>query len=394
MLKTVHISTTPSSKRLLKIWTQRYTPDLSPLTSKLSTSAAYASLSTASSVEHRALTAAKLGDFLVEIRCQMAEIQTNFLYSYLPHIVNSSEAHQLSQYASFIYKKLIEIYQQPSNTFSGAKLPITTVTNTLNSSLANWGIPAIEELAKVVEPLLLEYQERHIASKDFRTLGFITTLLNFSNEFLLKKLTPPEQVLIKPYLQFIEEQVALPWERVCAAVASYTVASPEFILVEQMLPQASEIAQVVHHKLVTSLPHHHSRRGGLADPGITHSCLRDLQMFQAYIWLCFLEKSLAPIEDELVDLCVMVMTGVKVKWEMIELSNATLCEEILSHLTPEQKSLVEPYTNGLQQIFLKEKHRFQLTPHYFDLSAEQQKRFQIRGPGSFFYPKHLIGIVD
>jgi hypothetical protein len=394
VLKTAHISNTPSVKRLLKIWAQRYTPDLSPLTSKLDTASAYASLSAVSSVKNRAVTAAKLGDFLVEIRCQMAEIQTNFLYSYLPHIVNSSEARQLSRYASLIYKKMMEMYQQPSNAASLAEMPTNQDINSLNNWLATLGIPIIEKLATEIEPLLLEYQEQHLASKDWRTLGFITTLLNFSNEFMLKKLTPPEQVLMKPYFQFIEEQVALPWERVCAAAASYSLASPEFIVVEQMLPHASEIAQIVYHKLVKLLPHHYSRRGGLQEPGIIHSCLRDLQMFQAYLWLCFLEKNLAPIEEELLDLCVMVMTGVKVKWEMIELCNEILCEEILSYLTPEQQSLVKPYTNGLQQAFKKEQNRFQITPNYFELSAEQQKRFQTRGPGSFFYPKHLIGIVD
>lgn len=391
MLKTAHISTTSSVKRLLKIWAQRYTIDLSPLTAKLNTASAYANLAAASSVENRAITAAKLGDFLVEIRCQMAEIQTNFLYSYLPHIVNSSEAHQLSHHASFIYKKLMEIYQE---SFDAASLAEVSINTPIQTSVANLGLPAIEKLATELNPLLLEYQEQHIASKDWRTLGFITTLLNFSNEFLLKKLTLSEQVLIKPYFQFIEEQVALPWERVCAAAASYTLASPEFMLVEKMLPQADEIAQIVYLKLVKSLPYHYSRRGGLEEPGVKHSCLRDLQMFQAYLWLCFLEKSHEPIEKELVDLCAMVLTGVKVKWEMIEVCNKILCEEIHSHLTLEQQSLLKPYTDGLQEAFKNEQHRFQINRHDFQLSDEQQKRFQIRGPGSFFYPKNLIGIVD
>jgi hypothetical protein len=53
-------------------------------------------------------------------------------------------------------------------------------------------------------------------------------------------------------------------------------------------------------------------------------------MFQAYLWLCLVEEILDPIKDELVKLCVMVMTGVDVKWEMTERWNELLADEVLS----------------------------------------------------------------
>jgi hypothetical protein len=372
MLVTAKLVNTPTVERLAQVWANRYVPDLSTLRSPGS-GITVSELVEAASPEGRASTAAKLEDFLVALKCQMAVIQAKFLFAYIPNIVDLSESKRLAHFASLVYKKLIEVYQESSS--AAAKVTTISLSAALNSqgnsqenSLSSWGMPAIEKLATVLEPVLLEYQEQHIASKDWRTLGFITTLLNFSNKLILSKLsnselttrrlTPSEQVLIKPYVQFIEEQVALPWQRVCAAAASHQLESPAFILVKQMLPLSQEIALSCYRRLVQLLPHHRSRRGGLDDPGITHSCLRDLEMFQAYLWLCVLEETIAPIEQELVELCVMVMTGVDVKWEMTEVWNQVLASEVLARVTPDQKTLLLPYTQGLQQAFLKQRDRF------------------------------------
>jgi hypothetical protein len=255
-------------------------------------------------------------------------------------------------------------------------------------------MPPIAELATELEPLLLQFQKHHVASQDCRTVGFLTTLLNFSNRLIPDKLTLPEQILIQPYLKFVEEQVALPWQRICAAAAWYQTDSPTFQLVEQMLPQSGEIAQAVYPKLVQLLPNHRSRRGKLNDPGITHSCLRDLEMFQAYLWLCFLEKSMMPIEQELVDLCVMVMTGVKVKWEMTELWNKLLTEEILSRVTPQQKLLLLPYTTRMQQAFSKQQMSFWITSEDNQLLSEQKSLNPLPAQRSFYFPAAPVSIVE
>lgn len=393
MLKTTNLPKTPSVNRLVKLWAQRYTPDLSLLASEPDQPSAYAALSIAASPEGRAATAVKLNQRLIEIKCQMAAIETNCLYAYVPKVVDFSDAKILAPYAFEIYKKLIDIYQQSADTTSSYTLTSwMAAANSNEVSLTSWGIPTVDKLAKQLEPLLIAFQGQHIASKDWRTLGFITTLLNFSNKLIPERLTVPEQILIKPYLRFVEEHVALPWQRVCAAAARHQLDSSAFILVEQMLPQALEIARTVYYKLVQLLPNHRSRRGGLEDPGITHSCIRDLQMFQGYLWLCLLEDSMNPIEHELVDLCVMVMTGVKVKWEMTELWNKLLMEEILSRITLGQKSMLQPYASAMEKAFTKEHLRFHITPEDTQLSSEQPSPFQDRG--AFFFPSSPRAQVD
>lgn len=371
MLVAVNYIKTPSVERLVKLWAERYKPDLSSLSSVTDDTPFYGELIKAASPEGRALTASKLHNRLVTIKCQMAGIQTNALYSYIPNIVDLSEANRLTNFALLVYMKLLEIYQDPSPTAAEEKALISTAATTSGEgsfsswqmlSIEAWGMPGIQEIAAGIEPILLEFQQEHILSKDWRTLGFITTLLNFSNKLLVlsQKLTPQEQLLIHPYFRFIEEQVALPWQRVCIAAAKYQVDSPTFKLVEQLFPVSQDIAQTVYSQLIQLLPNHRSRRGDLTDPGVTHSCLRDLEMFQAYLWLCLLEDNMAPIELELVDLCLMVLPGVKVKWEMIELCNKLLAEEIIARLTPSQRNLIQPYTDGLQQAFLKQRDRFAL----------------------------------
>ncbi|NEU73919.1 hypothetical protein PI95_015480 [Hassallia byssoidea VB512170] len=349
MLKTSQPVKTPTVDRLLNLWAQRYTVDLSSLS--LENGASAEELLKASSPEGRALTATKLKDNVLDINCNMAWIQTKTLYSYIPNILDLNEAKRITQFAFRVYRKVLEIYQKQSiNTGSVS-------VESKDNSLTLWAIPAIEELAYALEPILLVFQEQHIASKDWRALGFLTTQLNFSNSLILKKLTPCEKILLASYLNFVEEQVAMPWQRVCNQSAKYKFNSPEFMIVEQMLPAARDIAQSVYNRLVELLPNHRSRRGKLNDSGVTHSCLRDLNMFQAYLWLCFLEGSMASFEEELLPLCEMVVEGVEIKWEMTEKWCQVLGDEIIRRVNPEQKALLLPYTERMQEIFLQKRSR-------------------------------------
>jgi len=356
MLKTTNIVNTPSVERLIKLWQKRYTPKL-PSVYMWQNQSLHQQLLTTASPAGRALTVTKLHKQIVKIRCELAGIQTNALYSYIPNIVNLWEARRLTQFSYQIYLKILDIYQKPSST-------IFSKTDHLSSasvSVVSLGAPAIEELATALEPLLLEFQERHKTSQDWRTKGFLTTQLNFSNQLLLQKLTPSEQVLLKPYLQFVEEQVALPWQRVCAAAAKYSLDSPTLTLVEKMLPLSEEIAQKVYCKLTQMFPDHCSRRGGLKEPDVAHSCLRDLNMWQAYLWLSVLEGNTTAVEEELLTLCIMVMTGVEVKWELIEQWIKLLRDEILAQVAPSQISLVFPYLIKIQEIFSKRRMRLGAT---------------------------------
>lgn len=342
-----------SVNRLTKFWAERYTPELS--FDSLQDPWSYRELVELASPQGRASTVAKLEPSLVEIKCQMAGILAKDLYEYIPNILDLIEARRLSLSLCQVYIKLLELYQQSSGITTSPTSMLLAMAG--DSKLSAWGIPDIEQLASELQPVLLEFQEQHIASKDWRTLGFMTTLLNFSNKLLLYKLTPIEQVLITPYFKFVEEQVAVPWERVCAAAAKHDLDSAALALVEQMLPDSDRIGRAVYQRMTQLFPNHRSRRGGLTEPGVAHSCIRDLNMFQAYLWLCVLEESMEPVEKELVALCVMVMEGVGVKWELTAQWTKLLVDEINSRISLKQRSLLHPYTQGMERAFFKKRSR-------------------------------------
>lgn len=357
MLNTTKLIKTPAVERLLNLWQMRYTPDFSPLSLNTDPTS-YGDLVAAASLEGRAATVAKLKDNVLDNKCQMAGIQSKALYNYLPEILDLNEARRITKFSFRVYKKLLDIYQQQSIHPASDTAKLSAIAgDTESNSHSAWGIPAIDEVANALEPVLLIFQEQHIASKDWRTLGFITTQINFSNKLICRRLTPIEQVLLYPYLRFVEEQVAIPWQRVCAAAAKHEVGSPTLNLVEQMMPIADDIARTVYNRLVQMFPQHVSRRGSLTEPTVTHSCLRDLNMFQAYLWLCFLEESIVAIDKELVTLCVMVMESVEVKWELTEEWSQMLTDEMLSRMQPEQQQMFLPYVKGMREAFYGHRDR-------------------------------------
>ncbi|MEM7726797.1 MAG: hypothetical protein AAF208_10555 [Cyanobacteria bacterium P01_A01_bin.45] len=353
MLKTTKKLQTPTVQNFLSLWEQRYKADLS--SSNLTNPPSYSLLIATSSFEGRSLTATKMKDKFLSVNCQMAWIQTKNLYSYIPNILDLQEARRITQFSFRIYRKLLEIYQNQSH-----KTEILSQSK-LDVSLVELITPDIEDLAYSLEPILLVFQEQHVASKDWRSLGFMTTQLNFCNQLILKKLQPQERILLAPYLKFVEEQVSMPWQRVCANAARYKMSSPRIHIVEHIFSHASELAEKVYQRLVSLLPNYYSRRGNLSDAPIRYSCIRDLNMFQAYLCLCLLEDSLKSIEIELLPLCAMVVEGVDIKWEVTKTWCKVLAEELENSIDAEYIDLLIHFTQGMKNLFFRERRRLGYT---------------------------------
>lgn len=279
LLKSLHSVKSSSVNTLLDLWAQRYAPNLSSLL-LLQDSSNYESLIIANSLEGRALTVTKLTDNILDINSQMAWIQTKTLHNYIPNVLDLNEARRITQFATRVYKKLLQVYQQRS---------LSLAPNTAKSSNANWAFEmrsllsldqtTLAQISYNLEPILLVFQEQLLASKDWRALGFMTTQLKFTNKLILSYLTPIEILLLSSYLKVVEEQVAMPWQRVCTAAATHEPRSQALTVVEQMISVAEEIARSVHYRLVEIFPNYHSRSGWLADADVAHSSIRDLICF-------------------------------------------------------------------------------------------------------------------
>ncbi len=355
MLVSADTSKTPSVELLFNFWAERYTVDVSSLSKN---PRFYGELMKASLPDARALTAAKLLNNVLDRTSNQAELLAKSLYEYIPDIIDSHSGLRITQFACLVYQTLLSVYQQQSGI---VVTPITRLITTGGSfdaiSLSLSAIPNISKLANELEQLLLKYQEQHVMARDWRVQGFLTTLFNFSNTLLINQLTSVEKVLLCPYFKFVEEQVAIPWQRVCVAAASHQLSSPIFTLVEHLFPLVSEISSTVYCRLLQLFPTHRSNRGGLSHPNVAHSCLRDLDMFQAYLWLSMLEEDLKSVEKELVPLCIMVMPSVGVSWEMTHQWLRLLVDEIESRVPPEHKLLLLSYTQPLEEAFFVARKR-------------------------------------
>jgi hypothetical protein len=357
MLASVEIIKTPSVERLLEVWGQLYTPDFHTGSWAENSQFNDELLETASPMG-RTKTVAKLDERLVELRCEVASIQTSSLYTYMQQVIDLREVKRLAEASFKVYKVLIELYQLDLLNSSTVVSQRQTARSSNSLVAAAGSTLKIEQLANAIEPVLLEFQDEHTRSNDWRALGFLTTQFNFCNQWMISNLTLSEQMLLNPYLKFVEEQVAHPWQRVCVAASRHAIESPVLTLVARMMPLSESIAQAAHQALIRSSRYHYSRRGKLTDPGVTHSCVRDFKMFQAYLWLCVLEESLTAVEQELLDLCVMVLPSVGVVWETIECWTPALSSTLLSHIDVSKHSLVLPYLTEMQEIFVNARSQF------------------------------------
>lgn len=354
MLKPTKIADTAAANQLIELWAARYTPDLSLLPAEKGQFPT-TTLIECTSEAGRAKTVNRAKQ-LLRIHCEIAGLEANSLFSYIPNIVNLAEAKYFTDYVEQVYDALFNVYlQQPP---PKRYLQFIDASSTLFSKLAlpSLLLPTITQLADVLEPVLLQLQDSYLNSGDQRTIGFLTTQFHLTTCEVLKQLTPCEQVLLAPYFKFVEEQVCIPWQRICAAASRHLASSPELMLVEQLLSNSHEIAEQVYNQTTEQYGHTCSRRGTFTNSDIAASTIRDLTMFQSYLWLCVLENSMAAIEDELLPLCQAVFPSVGVRWDLVEYALQLLLDQIHSRLNTTQLSLLSPYTQAFRVIFTKAHH--------------------------------------
>ena len=333
-------------QRLANIWVRRYFPEPTTLPEEFYYPRRL--LDTVSK-QGRAHTAHKLKPPIIEQACSLAAVRTRELYSYHGASYFKETAH-LAKITNRIYTRLLDIYQETTSVLS---LSQKSQENLLSdSSLAAWGIPTIDTVVLPLSPLLQELQDWHSTAKNWQSIGFITTQINLSNAILLKHLTPVERVLLNCYFSFLEERVALPWQRMCSAAENHSFSSPLFTLVERLLPRTREISIATYDKWRHIFSNYYSSRGRLDDPHVQHSCIRDFDMFQVYLWISLLEGNFLLIEQELVALCIMVYGTLKIPWNMTADGTVLLMNELLSRLDTDEKTRVRPYAQGMINAFM------------------------------------------
>jgi hypothetical protein len=348
MLRSTDMVNTTSVDQLIQLWTARYSPDLSVFPSKKGLFPIVQVMESASEAG-RAQTIAQVKRSL-SFNCELAVFKTYALFSNSAE--HLSEVRQAARCLEQVYDKILEIYQQQPSLSD--YLRFIDFSRDLFGRLVMPMLmpPAINQIAEELESALLKLQQQLLVSREPRMIGFITTQFHLSNSKILQPLTVYEQMLLQPYLKFVEEQVCMPWQRVCAAAVDYPTDSPRFILVEQLFAASHEIAKVVYHQGAQLYPNHRSRRGAIADLEVATSTIRDLNMFQCYLCLCILQGSTTVVEQELLPLCRIVLPNIGVKWDLAELMLQLLVKEIQTRIDPEQMDLLLTYTRVLQDLLI------------------------------------------
>lgn len=348
-----------AANHLVHAWEARYTPDFSKLTFREKYLNIYNLLELASP-KGRKKTAEEVKR-LLSFKCNIAGIHSNILFSYIPNIVNLVDSRKLSQYIQLVYEQVLEIYQQQPplslpNSFSAAERSYLEALEVSDDFFSQWAkyavrLTKVEQLSRELQPSIQQLREQYLLVDKNRALGFLSTQFHFSTTNILHQLQLAEQLLLSPYFKFVEEQVCIPWQRVCAAAAGHPRGSRRLTLVQQLLPASGEIAINVHRRASQIYPNHHSRRGKLNHPGVQASTIRDIEMFQAYLWLCVLERSMAAVENELIPLCALVFPSINVQWELVESIIPLLVDEFQARVDPHQMHLLRTYTEQMQQMF-------------------------------------------
>jgi hypothetical protein len=371
MLRTAKLIDNTSVTRLTNLWAERYVPDLSTLSSSADC-LNFSELTEAASSEGRAKTVAKL-QRIVEINCKCAGIQTNVLFSYIPNVVRLTESQGIARAAALVYQKVLEVYQTqlPSPALLAAIPPNESANLSINvlrvPAMLKLSLLEVNQLATSLEPLLLKLQEEYLSAPDQRAVGFMSTQFHLSAKLVLNRLTLSEQLLLSPYFKFVEEQVCIPWQRICAAAARHKLDSLLLVLVQKLLPASPEIAKRVYYRAVQFYPNHRSQRGALNEPAVRISSIRDIEMFQAYLWLCALEGNMSAVEEELLPLCKMVFPSIEVSWELVEQLVPLLVTEIEARLSSAQMRILQPYTQSMQQLFSQVESKTLGKAHYYPL---------------------------
>jgi hypothetical protein len=346
------MSALDSTDQLMKAWSSQYSPDFSQ-TAKQRT-VKISDLLEATSPEERVKTSHKILRHL-RMNCNLAGIRTMDLFANSPNVVNLAEVQHIANYVRQVYVKLVEVYQRQLFWKFSLRLsdPAIAKTSVSDISALNpvFGLPVFADLASEIDFVLSELRDQLLNAQDPREIGFATTQFHFTTKAVFEEISTLEKLLIEPYFRFAEEQVCIPWHQICTAAANHTPSSTKVSIVRQFLPQSEQIATAVYLKAVSLYPTHQSRRGSLQTPEIEASTLRDIKMFQAYLWLSMLEGSLETIRKRLLPACLMVFPSVQVSWELVNQMLQLLIEEIQARSTKEQWAELLPFTQSLQEIF-------------------------------------------
>lgn len=255
-----------------------------------------------------------------------------------------------------VYQKTLEVYTRQTTS-----RPLSVVMK-----LASQGNPlskkALEIYTEQVAPSQLSTAissalgaiRNKYTSADPRVIGFVSMQFHFTSLSLLEMLSPWEKTLVGAYFKVIDDHLYMPLQRAYEAAAKHDYESHTLLAVQKLLPVSTQIAKNISERVIQLYPNYRSYSGFLRDAVVKTSSIRDVEMFQVYLWVCALEGSVAAIVQELFPLCVMLYPTLNVQWELVRQMLHLLGIEMRSILTEKEADTLMPYYQVLWEMFSPE----------------------------------------
>lgn len=195
---------------------------------------------------------------------------------------------------------------------------------------------------------------RKWTKQDPRLIGFVSMQFHHTGQELLEPISLREKILFSEYLKVIDDHLYMPLQRAYEAAAGHDYDSPPLAVVRQLLPVSSKIAKQISQRVIEVYPNYRAKSGLLSNPSIQISSVRDVEMFQVYLWVCVLEGNMAAIQQELFPLCLMLYPTLRVSWELVRLMLHLMGKKIGTLLGQEQATIFRPYFQELWSMFSPE----------------------------------------
>ncbi|HBB34021.1 MAG TPA: hypothetical protein DDZ80_22670 [Cyanobacteria bacterium UBA8803] len=191
-------------------------------------------------------------------------------------------------------------------------------------------------------------------AEDPRIIGFVSMQFHYTGQILLSNIPESERDSVRQYFKVIDDHLYMPLQRAYDAAANYDFDSPILAVVQKLLPLSREIAIRICERVITLYSNYATYSGNLSEPVVKIATIRDVEMFQVYLWVCVLEQSIAAVQQELFPLAVMLYPTLKVRWELVRQMIHLLKVEIKSCLGPKELSIFAPYLEVLWEMFSPE----------------------------------------
>ncbi len=210
------------------------------------------------------------------------------------------------------------------------------------------GLPADRLAMKMADQIGMIRAQ--FTAADPRVLGFVNMQFHYMGQQLLALVSESYQGELAVYFQAIGDQLYMPLHRAYKAAIAVTDQQLELGILHRCLPLSRAIAQVVFDRVLAAFPNHHCYGGPLASGAVQASSLRDVELFQTYLWVCLLEGNFNALRQELFPLCAMVYPILNVRWELVRYMLMLLGHEMGRYLEPTQWKICRAYLDTFQEI--------------------------------------------